>query len=141
MQDISELGEVISKREFTVQKTGEIVFALVGKPRPQDAGDGWVCPYQIRRGKSKTTGYAWGVDSLQAMQLVSEVLRAALEELNLSLEFLGNTNWRSFFPISIGDFGEQSLRERMEAALVDEQSRWLREKLEERTTRTKPEGK
>lgn len=125
MKDAVVLRRVIAQRELVVRGSGETVAISVGEPTPRDEDSDWACPYRITIAGKEIVGSAIGVDSLQSLQLVTECLRGELERLGLQLDFLGSSNWQSFFPVSIRDYGEPSLRKKIEALVIEEQSRWL----------------
>jgi hypothetical protein len=77
---IADLGEVIAEREFdSLSEGGPPVVGRLGKPRPdtRDGGD-WQCSYQVLGTGDDTASTAYGVDSLQALMLAIDKLRADL---------------------------------------------------------------
>lgn len=69
---VSELGEVVARREFDVSADNGsqpgVVTVKIGKPVDLERGASY-CPYQIVGMGGKTIRYATGVDSVQALIL------------------------------------------------------------------------
>ena len=105
--ELLELGEVIAERRLTVegaQPGQDSVTVRIGKPRARpDSGD-WYCPYQIVGAGSDPLRRAYGVDAVQALQLVMKMIGAYLSWLNQQYE--GKIRWLD----DTGDLGFPELK-------------------------------
>ena len=68
------LGTVVASR--TLQRGAADVVVRLGQPRR--SGKDWLCAYQIRGLADDAVKRVYGVDSMQALQLALEVIRATL---------------------------------------------------------------
>ncbi len=68
------LGTVIASR--TLQRGTDDVVVRLGQPRR--SGKDWLCAFQIRGLGDDAAKRVYGVDSMQALQLAIEVIRATL---------------------------------------------------------------
>ncbi|MGI9487411.1 MAG: DUF6968 family protein [Geminicoccaceae bacterium] len=83
---VEEIIEPIARRSLLLGK--DIVLVTIGKPRSFDPNEleGNYCPYSIDfRGRRKWR-YAGGVDVVQALQLVMDVISSDLEAIGMKNE-------------------------------------------------------
>ena len=83
---LQDVGEVIAARALQVGEAGcseKIITVRIGRPRPFPAPpDDYFVPYQIVGIGSEGVHYAAGVDAVQALQLVMQVIGDHLAALN-----------------------------------------------------------
>jgi hypothetical protein len=81
---------VIAKRELERRGGGEPVVVRIGRPAEDPEGD-WYCPVQITGVGDDTVYKAFGADSMQALVLALQMLRARLgaEQREHGLTWLG----------------------------------------------------
>jgi hypothetical protein len=83
---ITPLGQVIASRTLKKLPLFEDATVFFGIPRPHPAGD-WVCPFVIEEGGKKDAQHAFGIDSVQALQMAFEGARASLDSRGRYAQF------------------------------------------------------
>lgn len=82
MPEIKEIGVVIASREMTFEREdgqSERAYLRVGTPFEYGDGYDWCCPYELGTESVKTLNGAFGVDSLQALELTMKTLRVEID--------------------------------------------------------------
>ena len=78
---LESLDDIIAEREFwstDAAGTRTRVRVSLGKPKPFPDSADFYCPYRITGVGDEKIRYAGGVDSLQAIQLAFQIIRADL---------------------------------------------------------------
>lgn len=84
------LGSVIAARRLeSTTERGSAVTVEIGRPRKPRGRDDYFCPYRIRGTGDEAVRAAYGVDAIQALQLVMHAIGSALAGRH-DLRFLGN---------------------------------------------------
>jgi len=100
----TELGDVIAERQFhLLDRPGQKVSLVIGRPRPHEGGGDWYCPYQVVGLGDEVVRHGIGVDALQALQLV--ISRAVPAWLALLFSDNPTLRWEDADP---GDLGPGS---------------------------------
>lgn len=128
------LGTVIARRELCTAADAP-VHVLVGAPVHVGDGWDWVCPYRIEGLGEPLDGRTFGIDALQALQLVSSAIRSDLERSGERLTWLDSEFWQSGFPRPLESFGVPELETDVLRYVDDATVRWLAE----RAGRTNPD--
>ena len=87
--------DVVAERTFEIDRDGERqdVLVKVGRPVIDEAGESWICTYEIVLGDECRADTSHGIDSMQALQLAISTLdvelKAKAESLGGKLYFLG----------------------------------------------------
>jgi len=84
--ELASTGEIIATRVLRLggETSGQEILVQIGKPCPFPDGKDYYCPYRITGlGESKVR-YAAGIDAVQALQLVMEIIGADLCSRNRS---------------------------------------------------------
>ena len=126
------IGKIIARRELTRVKSKLRVVVEVGAPR-QRAEAEWACPYRIRGLRLRGIKHAYGVDPMQALQLVQQAIWRDLKPYERDLRWFGQRGsgfYRCFPPY----FGRGFMKrvERMIDREVTMESRRLRQLAAER---------
>jgi hypothetical protein len=78
----SELLDIIAERELEkADDPASRVLVRIGRPVEDPEGD-WRCPFQITGLGDDTVYAAFGIDSVQALALCLEMIRAQLADLS-----------------------------------------------------------
>jgi hypothetical protein len=89
-----DIGVVIAVRELSFtdnnNSKNKLVVAI-GKPEPFPNSEGYYCPFQISGGGSEKIKYAAGIDAVQSLQLVMEMIGATLQFMSKELD--GELRW------------------------------------------------
>jgi hypothetical protein len=118
------VGTVIARRTLVHAKSSARIVVSIGAPVFVGDGWDWACPYRIN-GLSKTVfGYAYGVDGVQALQLVSLEIRHALEKTKRTFSWLDQSYWQSGFPKMVTGFGIPAFERHLEAVMEREHRRF-----------------
>jgi hypothetical protein len=84
------LGQVIAARRLESATEPDVAVILeIGKPRKSRGRDDYFCPYRIRGSSDEVVRAAYGVDAVQALQLVMHAVGSTLARRR-DLRFLGN---------------------------------------------------
>lgn len=137
-------GTILAERRLVDQASGAVVRVSLGAPRPGRDGADWECPFRIRGAGVSRLEFGYGVDSMQALTVALDGIRALLDESGLALGwkvgpgrhdiFSEETGFARQIPIGFG----AAFRRRLERLLDRELQRNL-ERLGRRSTRkTKP---
>lgn len=118
------LGTVVAHRELRTE-AGAPVHVRVGAPVHVGDGWDWACPYRIEGLGQPVVGRAFGIDALQALQLVSSAIRGDLERSGEPLTWLDATFWQAGFPTSVQVLGAPELEDEVLRYVEDATSRWL----------------
>jgi hypothetical protein len=121
------LGTVIARRELCTVADAP-VHVLVGAPVHVGDGWDWACPYRIEGLGEPVEGRTFGIDALQALQLVSSAIRGDLERSGERLTWLDSEYWQSGFPRPLESFGVQELETDVLRYVDDATARWLAER-------------
>ena len=80
----NELGTVIAEWCLNIRTPkGKVeVKVQIGAPQPSPDRLDWLCPYRIQRAGDGRQRYAAGVDAVQALELVTQIIEADLFLLN-----------------------------------------------------------
>jgi hypothetical protein len=74
-----KLGRVIARRQLTRGRgTRPVALVEIGQPRKTRGHDDFFCPFRIKGAGDESVRAAYGVDAVQAMQLVSKAVAAEL---------------------------------------------------------------
>lgn len=98
---------------------GAIIAHRVSIGQPAHLGDGWewASPYDIEGLGTAIEGYSFGIDALQALQLVTPSMRGALQEREAPLLGIdGSVFWQAGFPLIYCGYG---YAEREKAMILD----------------------
>jgi hypothetical protein len=96
-----ELGDLIAERSLILRSPNgesESVTVHIGAPQPSPDGVSWLCPYRIHRDTGRVR-FAAGVDAVQALDLVTQMIEADLFLLNR--QYQGGLCWAdgsAYFP-------------------------------------------
>jgi hypothetical protein len=77
MLNLKTVGEVIATRELTLDQSRKITI-LIGKPQPTPEGIDWYCPFEKLGIGSGRIKHAMGVDAMQALVLVLQMVGTEL---------------------------------------------------------------
>jgi hypothetical protein len=79
-----ELGRVIAERALVIRHDGKTISVVVQIGTPQIAPDGeeWFCPWQILSDGVGRLRYTAGVDAVQSLDLVTQMIEGDLFLLN-----------------------------------------------------------
>ena len=88
--------QVIASRELSRTASDEPVLIEIGVPRRRKVGE-WACPYRIQGLGKRGTRYAFGIDSVQALQVVQQAIWADLQPYSQQLAWLGQQGFTGFF--------------------------------------------
>jgi hypothetical protein len=97
-----KLGNLIAERHLILRSPNgesEPVTVQIGAPQPSPDGRDWLCPYRIHRVGVRRIQFAAGVDAVQALDLVTQMIEADLFLLNHQSQ--GGLCWptgTSYFP-------------------------------------------
>jgi hypothetical protein len=98
MFDITEIEDVIAERRLYLEGQPDTDIRIrVGRPQkaPSPTADGFVlCPFQILGIGTEKVRCAGGVDAVQALQLVMEMIGAELH-LKLNRQYSGKLRWEA----------------------------------------------
>lgn len=93
-----KLGSSIGERKLTYGPKGrKQIIVRVGVPRKAHPVD-WMCPFQISGIGRPRVYAAYGVDALQALQLVFKAIRFELARHAIDAVWLGSEPWDLGFP-------------------------------------------
>jgi hypothetical protein len=74
-----KVGRVIARRQLTRgRRTRPVALVEIGQPRKTRGHDDFFCPFRIKGVGDESVRAAYGVDAVQAMQLVSKAVAAEL---------------------------------------------------------------
>lgn len=118
------LGPVIATRTMHVGPRMTPVTLSIGAPVYVGKGWDWACPYKIAGLGKVIKGSAFGVDAIQAVQLVSLALREDLEKTGKKLIFLDQEFWQFGFPKQVVAFDDPELEKRLTRVIDVETTKW-----------------
>jgi hypothetical protein len=111
----TQLGRVIARRELARATSGSPVLIEIGIPRRRAEAE-WACPYRIRGIGRRGIRYAFGVDAVQALQLVQQAIWHDLKPHERELSWLGERGWTGFYRFYGVNLGQAHMR-RVERAI------------------------
>lgn len=114
------LGTVIAQRTLNTA-AGSCVTVSIGQPVHIGDGWDWACPYQIDGLPALVQGRIFGIDAIQALQLVSIAIRGDLERCGERLLWLDDDFWQAGFPMQLQSYDrktEEKLLKLMEQAFT-----------------------
>ena len=82
MPEIKEIGAVIASREMEFRYEDgrtEKFWLKVGAPYEHGDGFDWCCPYEFGTDSDRKLFGAFGIDSLQALELTMKTLRVEID--------------------------------------------------------------
>ena len=94
-----ELGNLIAERHLLLRSPNgkpEKVTVRIGAPQPSPDKVNWLCPYRIHRVGVRRVQFAAGVDAVQALDLVTQLIEADLFLLNR--QYQGGLCWPTGSP-------------------------------------------
>lgn len=110
------LGTIIARRSMSTRDARAVDIAI-GQPVYLGDGWDWACPYRIEGLGTAIEGCSFGIDALQALQLVTPSIRGALQESEAPLLGMdGSDFWQAGFPLVYGGYGDAELEQAMIAA-------------------------
>ena len=113
-----DLGTVIAQRILDTEAGGSVTV-FIGQPVHVGDGWDWACPYRIEGLHAPIQGQVFGIDALQALQLVSVSIRGKLERCGEPLRWLDDDFWQAGFPMLMQSYGDRRIEERL-LKLLDE---------------------
>lgn len=120
-------GVIVAERTLTlVGRTSAQVRVIIGRPRKDRGSSDYFCPYRLEGIGDGQPQRAWGVDSVQALQLAMQAIRARLEPHTDELEWLGGRGGSLGFPKVIPDVFGPKLTHRLEKMVEREMDRYAR---------------
>lgn len=105
------LGTVIAQRTLNTE-AGSCVTVSIGQPVHIGDGWDWACPYQIDGLPVPVQGRVFGIDAIQALQLVSVAVRGDLERCGEHLRWLDDDFWQAGFPMLLQS-GDRRIEEKL----------------------------
>lgn len=118
------LGTVIARRTLVDAKSNARIVVSIGAPVFIGDGWDWACPYRISGLRKTVSGHAYGIDAVQALQLVSLDVREALEQTRRELLWLDQPHWQSGFPRMITGVGIPAFERHLEVVIDREYRRF-----------------
>jgi hypothetical protein len=118
------LGPVIARRTLVDARSGARIVVSIGTPVFLGDGKDWACPYRINGLRKPVSGHAHGIDGIQALQLVSLDVRAALEQTRREFLWLDQAHWQSGFPRMITGLGVPAFERHLEEVMDREYRRF-----------------
>jgi hypothetical protein len=119
------LGRIVARRVLTEEGSHLETEVTIGTPRAVPGSD-WACPFQISSVIDSRVQYAYGGDSVQALQSALQGIHVALEKTGRRFRWFGLAS--SGFPAQIpGLTGGKRFAARLEALILREQAIHLRE--------------
>jgi hypothetical protein len=82
MLKINEIDIVVASREMELRfEDGrtETYLVRVGMPYERDDGFDWCCPYELGTPSNRRLRCAFGIDSIQALELAMKIIKVELE--------------------------------------------------------------
>lgn len=82
MFKINEIDIVVASREFEFRLEDgrtERYSVRVGIPYERDDGFDWCCPYELGTASSRRLRCAFGIDSIQALELAMKIIKVEIE--------------------------------------------------------------
>ena len=118
------VGTVIARRTLVEAKSSARIVISIGAPVYIGDGWDWACPYRIKGFRNTLFGHAYGIDGIQALQLVSLAIRDTLEKTKRKLLWLGDSSWQSGFPKMITGIGIPAFDRHLEDVVEREHRRF-----------------
>lgn len=106
------LETVIAQRILGTEDGGSVTVSI---GLPVHIGDGWdwACPYRIEGLEAAVQSQVFGIDALQALQLVSVAIRVELEQSGERLSWLDDDFWQAGFPMLLQSYGDRRIEEKL----------------------------
>lgn len=106
------LETVIAQRILGTEDGGSVTVSI---GLPVHIGDGWdwACPYRIEGMEAAVQSQVFGIDALQALQLVSVAIRVELEQSGERLSWLDDDFWQAGFPMLLQSYGDRRIEEKL----------------------------
>jgi hypothetical protein len=82
MLKINEIDIVVTSREFEIRLEDgrtETYLVRVGMPYERDDGFDWCCPYELGTVSNRQLHCAFGIDSIQALELAMKIIKVKIE--------------------------------------------------------------
>jgi len=118
-------ARIVARRILRERDTRRRVVVVVGTPARRSTGE-WACPWQLQGLGDGKVRYAFGVDSMQALQPSFEAIRLALLPVRDSLTWCdGETGGLGFTRTVNIAFG-RALSDRLDRMLEEEMERYAR---------------
>jgi hypothetical protein len=131
------LGKIIARRELARIDSRSPVLVEIGVPHQRAEGE-WACPYRIRGLGLRGIRHAYGVDPIQALQIVQQAIWRDLKPHERELSWFGQrgSGFYRYFP----PYFSRTLMKRVERAIDREfayEARRLKQLLAKRRQRAK----
>jgi hypothetical protein len=129
----TEFGTVIARRELARANSRSPIVVEIGIPQRRAEAE-WACPYRIRGLAGHGIRYAFGIDPVQALQLVQQAIWHDLKPYERELSWLGERGWTGFYRFYGVNLGQAHMR-RVERAIdreVAEETRRLKKRVAKR---------
>jgi hypothetical protein len=123
---MKESDKIVATRSFQTA-SGETVVASLYQPTQEKSGD-WACAFEITGLASPIVDRAMGVDSLQALMIGIDGIRARLRETGVSLSWVGGEPDDVGIPRQISIAFGLSFQRRIEQLMDDEVDRMVQAK-------------
>jgi hypothetical protein len=110
----------------------------IGIPRRRAEAE-WACPYRIRGLGQRGIRYAFGIDPVQALQVVQQAIWHDLRPYERELSWLGEREWTGFYRFYGVNLGHAHMR-RVEKAIdreIADETRRLKKRMAKRRAAAK----
>ena len=136
----SDLGRVVARRILSEQGVvGRKIAVSIGMPRPDPLkGGDWECPFLIEGVGKSEVQKAFGVDSLQALIIAIQGIRAGLEQTERNLFWI-DPEIGSDIPLTVPTVWGKQLVDRVRLAIERETVRVWRARIKTRKTKIRAE--
>lgn len=118
------VGTVIARRTMVDVKSKARVVISIGAPVCIGDGWDWACPYRISGLEKTLFGHAYGIDGIQALQLVGLDIRQALEKTKRKFSWLDQPYWQVGFPKFVNGIGIPAFDRHLERVIENEYRRF-----------------
>ncbi len=134
----TEFGRVIARRELARTNSKSPVLVEIGVPRRRAEAE-WACPYRILGLRQRGIRYAFGIDPVQALQLVQQAIWHDLKPYGRELSWHGERGWTGFYRFYGVNLGQAHMR-RVEKAIdreIADEVRRLKKRMAKRRAAAK----
>ena len=118
------IGAVIARRTLVDVKSKARIVVSIGAPVFIGDGWDWACPYRISGLRKTLFGHAYGIDGIQALQLVGLAIRAELEKTKRKLCWHDEPYWQVGFPRFVNGIGLPAFERHLERMIEKEHRRF-----------------
>jgi len=118
------VGTVIARRTIVDVKSKARIVISIGAPVCIGDWD-WACPYRVSGLPKTLFGHAYGIDGIQALQLVGLDIRHALEKTKRKFSWLDQPYWQLGFPTFVGGLGIPAFERHLERVIENEHRRFI----------------